>query len=57
MDFAVEGNAVLVGPAKVCAEAGIASTLLWLPAGAKSFKLTATCRDVQLPTVCEAWSA
>jgi len=42
VNFAVAGDAILVGPAKVCAEAGVASTLLRVPSGARSFHLTAS---------------
>jgi beta-galactosidase len=38
--FEIEGDAVLVGPAKVHAEAGIASVLLRLPVGARAFQLS-----------------
>jgi beta-galactosidase len=42
INFALEGDATLIGPVKVRAEAGVASTLLRLPSGAHSFQLTAS---------------
>jgi beta-galactosidase len=41
IEFAVEGEAQLMGPAKVCVEAGIASTLLRVSGGAQAFQLNA----------------
>lgn len=55
--FAVEGGAELVGPAKIAAEAGIASVLLRLPIGVCSFKLTAVAVAEKLPPVSQAWPA
>jgi beta-galactosidase len=55
--FGVEGDATIIGPAKLSAEAGIASVLLRLPAGAKSFELTATAVGTKLQPVREIWSA
>ena len=40
--FAVKGDAEIIGPTKISAEAGIASILLRLSASKKSFQLTAT---------------
>ena len=42
VNFTVAGDAILIGPVKVRAEAGVASTLLRLPSGAHSFQLTAS---------------
>ncbi len=55
--FAVEGTAEIIGPAKIASEAGIASTLLRLPAGAKGFQLIATARGAELPPARQTWPA
>jgi beta-galactosidase len=55
VSFAVEGDAVLVGPTSIRAEAGIASALLRLTAGARTFQLTATPRQPQALTVRYDW--
>jgi beta-galactosidase len=57
VDFAVEGDAILVGPTTVRAEAGIASTLLRLPSGAQAFLVTASSRDTMGLVVHQNWSA
>ena len=40
--FTVEGEAEIAGPARIAAEAGIASVVLRVPSHCRSFKLTAT---------------
>jgi len=55
--FVVEGGAELKGPAKISAEAGIASVLLRLPVGVCGFKLTATAAGEKLAPVSQTWSA
>ena len=54
--FVVEGDAELVGPAKIAAEAGIASILLRMPAGARAFKLTASAGAAKLMSACKLWA-
>ncbi|MFT3867960.1 MAG: glycoside hydrolase family 2 TIM barrel-domain containing protein [Nibricoccus sp.] len=55
--FVAEGGAEIVGPAKIAAEAGIASVLLRLPAGIRQFKLTASATGSALPPVSQTWMA
>jgi len=55
--FTIEGDAEVIGSAKIQAEAGIASTLLRLPAGAKSFQLTATAVCSKLSPVRQLWTS
>jgi len=55
--FVVEGDGEIIGPAKIRAEAGIASTLLRLPAGAKSLQLTATTCAGQFLPARRNWSS
>lgn len=45
VDFQVEGNVALVGPASIRAEAGIASAVICLKAGCGKFVLSAQCSD------------
>ena len=57
INFTVEGDATLIGPGKVNAEAGIASILLRLPAGARSFRLTAFPSDHPERTTSLNWES
>jgi beta-galactosidase len=55
VNFTVAGDAVLVGPARVGAEAGVASNLLRLPSGAHSFQLSACASEMPARTTRLIW--
>lgn len=48
--FSIVGDAKIVGPFAINAEAGVASIVLQLPSGAREFQLTADCPDETLTT-------
>lgn len=53
--FDFEGDAELIGPAKIAAEAGIASVLLRLPIDARKFKLTASVPGTNIASASQTW--
>ena len=54
--FVADGDAEIIGPAKIRAEAGVASTLLRLPAGARSLYLSATACDNRFQPARQNWT-